>query len=112
MLSIEIIENGDNAIVNLIGIINFETTMKLRDSLSKFREYTYKNVILNLANVRLIDSSGLGLLVAAKNTFERHDKKFKLCGISPIVKKIFIQTNLIVYFDVYADVNEALNVID
>lgn len=73
--------------------LNFYVTDSLKESLketikSKIDE-GYRHFVLNLENVKIIDSCGVGLIIVANNVTSSNDAKLYLCQIKPFIVKIF-----------------------
>ena len=66
------------------------------------------NLVVQLAQVRFIDSSGLGALLAAHKHMLAKAGQFALANIQPQVLSMFELTRLNRVFDIYADFQEAL----
>jgi len=65
-------------------------------------------LVINLEGVSFIDSSGLGLLVAARNSVDKSGGRLHLCCLPAPVKKTFDQTNLSNYFSIFSTEQDAL----
>ena len=63
-------------------------------------------VILDLSEVKFIDSSGLGAIVAAMKQLGS-SRKMDLAGLSPMVDKVFRLTRMDTVFDLYASLSDA-----
>jgi len=73
--------------------LNFYVTDSLKESLkdtinSKIDE-GFKHFVLNLENVKIIDSCGVGLIIVANNVTAAKNAKLYLCNIKPFIVKIF-----------------------
>ena len=73
--------------------LNFYVTDSLKESLketikSKIDE-GYTHFVLNLENVKIIDSCGVGLIIVANNVTSSNNAKLYLCHIKPFIIKIF-----------------------
>ena len=73
--------------------LNFYVTDSLKESLkdtinSKIEE-GFKHFVLNLENVKIIDSCGVGLIIVANNVTAAKSAKLYLCNIKPFIIKIF-----------------------
>lgn len=64
-------------------------------------------VILDLAGVDFVDSSGLGAIVASMKQLGS-DRRLDLAGLTPLVEKVFRLTRMDAVFKIYATVNAAL----
>ena len=66
------------------------------------------NLILDFGNVRFLSSAVLGLLIRiSKRVYER-DGQLKLCNINPKIYEVFKITRLTKIFDIYGDVESAI----
>lgn len=73
--------------------LNFYVTDSLKESLKETintkMEEGFRHFILNLDNVKIIDSCGVGLIIVANNVTASHEAKLYLCHIKPFIIKIF-----------------------
>ncbi len=67
-------------------------------------------VLLDLADVDFIDSSGLGVLVSCLKKFASVNGKLVLCGLQPAVVSMFKLTRMDRVFPIYPDADSALAV--
>ncbi|MFA5238486.1 MAG: STAS domain-containing protein [Phycisphaerae bacterium] len=66
------------------------------------------NMILDFQNVQFLSSAVLGLLIRISKKVYEQDGQLKLCGIAPKIYRIFKITRLTKIFDIYQDVNSAV----
>src|SRR5215218_8155833 len=100
---------GSVNILDLNGQIRLgETNVNLHNAIRQLVDSGEKNVLLNLAGVSHIDSSGLGELVASYTTIERSGGVLKLLNLSEKVIDLMTITKLFTVFDVYEDEQTAL----
>src|SRR5689334_23903346 len=67
---------GDVTILDLSGEVRIgDSSVALRDSIRKLADGGKNKVLLNLAGVKYIDSSGIGELIANYTTLTRQDRK-------------------------------------
>lgn len=71
-----------------------------------------RRIVLNLANVRRIDSSGLGTLVAGHATAEKSGGQLKLTNISERVIELIMMTKLHTVFDIFDTMDDAIRSFD
>ncbi|MEM9291403.1 MAG: STAS domain-containing protein [Acidobacteriota bacterium] len=80
----------------------------LRDAIHGALEAGSTKLLLNLAGVSVIDSSGVGELVSAYTTCTNRGAKLKLLSLPPKVVDILQITQLITVFETFEDENEAI----
>ncbi|MCK4503874.1 MAG: STAS domain-containing protein [Desulfuromonadales bacterium] len=66
------------------------------------------NLIIDLSQVRFIDSSGLGALVSGFKNASARDGNLKLCCLQPQVQSMFELTRLHRVFEIFTNHDEAL----
>jgi anti-sigma B factor antagonist len=100
---------SDVVILDLDGKIALgETNRSLHNSLRGLAESNDKNVLINLANVNGIDSSGLGELVAGFASLERTGGSMKLVNLSSRITELMTITKLFTVFDVFENEADAV----
>jgi anti-sigma B factor antagonist len=75
--------------------------LRVDDDLRRLVEKGEKRVLLNLAEVSSIDSSGLGELVGGYTTLERNGGEMKLMHLTDSVAELMMITKLLTVFDVF-----------
>ncbi len=102
-------KQGDVTILDVKGKITIGVgDVALRESVGQALESGAKNLLINLAGVSTIDSSGIGELVSAFTTVTNKGGKLKLSSLPPKVTDILQITQWITVFEVYDDEAEAL----
>jgi anti-sigma B factor antagonist len=81
---------------------------ELKVEMNRLFESGTKDLLLDLKEVRFIDSSGLGVLVSGYKNAATHQGSIKLCGLQTQVKSMFELTRLHRVFDIYQTIDEAL----
>jgi anti-sigma B factor antagonist len=66
-----------------------------------------KRVVIDLSDVELINSSGIGMLVSGLSTLKKHDIELVLASVPDKVTALLQMTHLIKVFAVYPDVVSA-----
>jgi anti-sigma B factor antagonist len=64
-------------------------------------------ILLDMAHVEFMDSSGLGALVSVMK-YMGVEKKFEITGLTPIVEKVFKLTRMDEVFQVHSSVEDAI----
>ncbi len=91
-------------LVDLSGKITLgEGGLTLRDEVHKLLAEGQKKIVLNLADVNYIDSSGLGELVSAYTAVKNAGGELKLLSLTSKVRDLLVITKLVTVFDVKDD---------
>jgi len=80
----------------------------LHRELRSLIEQDQKRVLLNLAKVSYIDSSGLGELVAGFASIEKNGGEMKMVNLTDRVSELMMITKLLTVFDVFDDEQSAI----
>ncbi len=99
---------GAAAVFTVCGQVDMHTSPELRGSLRKALEGRATPLVVDLAQVSFIDSSGLATLIEALQAVGRYGGKLRLCGLAPDVRKLFDLARLSTIFDLREDRTAAL----
>ena len=66
------------------------------------------NLILNMERVQMMDSTGLGILVAAYTTIRRYDGRVVLLNLGGNIRSLIVMAKLMTIFDCYNTEAEAI----
>jgi anti-sigma B factor antagonist len=89
----------------LLGGSEAETFQKqMKDYVTQGRN----NILIDLSKVSWVNSSGLGMLIAAYHTVKSAGGTFKLTGVNQRIEQIFMVTKLHTIFDTYEEEAAAL----
>ena len=101
---------GDVTILDLKGKITIGSgDVALRNAIQEVMNSGAKKVLINMADVSTIDSSGIGELVSAYTTATNRGAKLKLINLPAKVTDILTITQLITVFDVYDSEAEGIS---
>jgi len=101
---------GNVVILDLKGRVRIGgTTISLHRSIRNLVEEGKMQILLNLANVTAIDSSGLGELVASQITLGNKGGEIKLFHLTEALRELMATTRLVSVFDIYDTESEALS---
>lgn len=96
-------------IVDVSGRITLgEGSTRLREMIRDLLNQGQKRVVVNLADVSYIDSSGIGELVSAYTAVKNQGGDLKLLGLTKKVRDLLQITRLYTVFDVHDDEAAAL----
>ncbi len=86
--------------------IDAHNSVELKEYLLQMIERGENRVIVQLQNVRFVDSSGLGALLAGHKQLSAKSGQFILTNIQQQVLSMFEMTRLNRVFEIYTDINE------
>lgn len=86
-----------------------EGSVVLRDWVRNEITSGKQQMVINLADVNYIDSSGLGELISAFTTAKNRGVTLKLLNLTKRIHELMQITKLYTVFDVYDDEDEAVN---
>ena len=100
-----------------VTILDLEGDVTINAGTSALRRETRRliaagrpEILLNLARIRYVDSSGLGEMVAAQLAARRPGGRVALLAPPPNVREVFKVTRMAQVFDIYEDEASALRV--
>ncbi len=74
---------------------------------NRIKDLDYPNCLVDLKDVFVIDSTGIGLLIALNNLLAKKGKKMAVMGISERVSEIFRITKMSTFFKTVSNGDEA-----
>ncbi len=81
---------------------------QFRDEVRKFLDQNFKKVIVDLSQVSVMNSTGIGVLIALQSAIEKDNGRLKLVGLQPLMQDIFQRMRLEELFDIEEDMQKAL----
>jgi anti-sigma B factor antagonist len=101
---------GDVTVLDMSGKITIgEGSVSLRSAIRRLLEEGKKKILLNLAGVGYIDSSGIGELVSSYTAINKEQGQLKLLNLTQKLQDLLAITKLLTVFDVYESESDALN---
>jgi anti-sigma B factor antagonist len=102
-------QSGNATIVDIVGDIDLYNSPEVRRVLlDAIREKKAQRVIVNLKDVRYIDSSGVASLVEGLKVSRNSNSRFILYGLSPAAREVLELSRLIKVFEVFDNEEQAL----
>ena len=103
-------EVGDVVVIDAVGRITLgEGASTFRDKIRELAASGHKKLLLNLAEVSYIDSSGIGELVSGFTTVTNQGGAVKLLNLTKRVRDLLQITKLYTVFDVFDDETKAIH---
>lgn len=110
MLDITTRQLNDVTILDLTGnVIMGGGSRRLGDETRRLTETGTKNVLLNFADVKYLDSSGVGELVSLSESLRQSEGSLKLANLPPKVEEVLTLSGVLPMFDIYDDEHAALS---
>jgi anti-sigma B factor antagonist len=81
----------------------------LRDRVSASAGSGVRNLVLNLANIDYIDSTGLGAVVMCATSMRKLGGMIKLLNLNRRNIELLVMTKLATVFEIFADEQDAVN---
>ena len=107
MLSVNVVKSDNCAIVQIDGEVDLYSSPDLRKQLLELTGRQEKIIIVDLVNVKYMDSSGVATLVEALQQVGKYGGKLKLVNLRDAVKDVFELSRLDKVFDIYDSVETA-----
>jgi len=80
----------------------------LHDKLYECIEQDKKQIVVDLAQVDWMNSTGLGILISSYTTLRNHDGMLKLANVTDKIKSLLTITKLVTVFEAHDSVAEAV----
>lgn len=78
-----------------------DETDALEQKIRSLGESGNRNLIINLGETQHLNSTALGVLIAAHSNYVKRGGQMKLCSVDKRIENIFVITKLSLVFDVY-----------
>ncbi|MEM9083343.1 MAG: STAS domain-containing protein [Planctomycetota bacterium] len=106
-MQIETETTSDATIINPSGDVDLSVSRELQAAVKKVMEEKPQRVIVNLAGVPYMDSSGVATLVEAMQIARKQETRLVLCGMQDKVRSIFEIARLDKVFTIVDDAGAA-----
>ena len=101
---------GDVTILDLDGKVTIgEGSVALRNAIRRLLGEGKSKILLNLAGVGYIDSSGIGELVSSFTAVNKEGGTLKLLNLTQKIQDLLAITKLLTVFDVFDSEGDALS---
>ncbi len=89
--------------------VDLDTSPKLREKLLQLTNEKEKAILVDLSNVKYMDSSGIATLVEALQKVGKYGGRLKLTNLRDAVQDVFQLSRLDKVFDIYETYEDARN---
>ncbi len=109
-MKIKIRKTDSVAILDLSGkLMGGPDADVFKETIKQLIQEGYKNVLVNLAHVPWVNSTGLGILIAGYTTLKREGGILKLTHVTDRIESILMITKLGTIFESFSDEETALD---
>ncbi|KGE71846.1 STAS domain-containing protein [Spirochaeta lutea] len=95
-------------IIDVTGELDLYNTSQLTELFQKLMERRVTRVVINMAAVSYLDSSGVGALITIYNQVQQKKIRFAISGVGGSALRVMELTRLTAYFPMKATWEEAL----
>ena len=108
-MKLEVKPSGEVTIIELSGdITDVSDSSLMRETVQKLAQQGKVKLVVDLGGVGLMNSLGIGMLIASYTTVKNRGGDLKLANITDRIKSLLVITRLLTVFDCYDSVNEAV----
>jgi len=108
-MKLRIEERYGAVVIELKGnVMGGPEAQEFSDTLHKLIDENKKNVVIDLAETKFMNSSGLGMLISGYTTMKNGGGSMKLANATEKIESLLVITKLITIFEHYISVEEAL----
>ncbi|MER7580673.1 STAS domain-containing protein [Kitasatospora sp. NPDC097691] len=107
-LRVEVLDRGPVRIVTLAGELDHDTADGLRAALARPSVPGVERIVVDLADLRFCDSTGLNILLRARLDAEAAGHLLELAGPNAVVARIFAITGADTVLRIHPDVATAI----
>ncbi len=79
-----------------------------REEVKRVSAQNYPNWVVDLSSVSVMNSTGIGVLIALQNTVKKKNGRMMVVGLQPLMRDIFQRMRLEKLFEVEEDLDAAL----
>lgn len=107
-LTVEVQRRGGVTVLTACGILDFFHAKFLQSPLEDAVQEPGSRVVVDLSEVRFVDSTGLAMLVGADHAARGSGGRLRLAGATPQMRRMLATTNLDRLFELHDTVAGAL----
>ena len=107
-MKIKTSEKYEAVVLELKGnVMGGDDTKDFNELLHKQIDDGKKNIIVDLHDVKFMNSSGLGMLIGGLTTMKKAEGSLKLANVTDKIQSLLVITKLITIFESFNSVDEA-----
>lgn len=108
-MKIKATETYGAVILELKGnVMGGDDTKDFNELLHKYLDEGKKHIVVDLSEVKFMNSSGIGMLIGGLTTMKKAEGSLKLAGLTDKIESLLVITKLITIFESFNNVDEAV----
>jgi anti-sigma B factor antagonist len=108
-MKIKYTERYEAVVIELKGnVMGGDDTKDFNELLHKLIDEGKKHIIIDLTDVKFMNSSGIGMLIGGLTTMKKAEGAMKLAGVTEKIQSLLVITKLITIFETYNTIDEAI----
>ena len=108
-MKIKVNEKYGAVVIELKGnVMGGDDTKEFNELLHKLIDEGKKNIIIDLASVKFMNSSGLGMMIGGLTTVKKSDGRMILANVTDKIESLLMITKLITIFETSESVEKAV----
>jgi len=112
-MKLKITERYEAVVLELKGnVMGGPEAIEFSETLKKLVAEEKKNIVLDLSDVKFMNSSGLGMMISGLTTVKKDGGQLKLACVTEKIQSLLMITKLITIFENYDSVDEAIKTFD
>jgi len=113
IMKLKITERYEAVVLELKGnVMGGPEATEFSETLKKLVAEGKKNIVLDLSDVKFMNSSGLGMMISGLTTVKKEGGQLKLACVTEKIQSLLMITKLITIFENYESVDEAIKTFD
>jgi len=108
-MKIKYTERYEAVVIELKGnVMGGDDTKEFNELLHKLIDEGKKHVVVDLADVKFMNSSGIGMLISGLTTMKKAEGSMKLSGATDKIESLLVITKLITIFETFDNIDKAI----
>ena len=107
-LKVNVEHVAEAAVVHIEGEVDLYSSKKVREEIMRLTDARTRIIVIDLASVKYMDSSGVATLIEGLQQSRKYDGRFSLAALQPNVREVFELTRLDRVFEIHIDWKSAL----
>ncbi len=108
-MKIKSTERYEAVVIELKGnVMGGDDTKDFNELLHKLIDEGKKQVVVDLSDVKFMNSSGIGMLISGLTTMKKAEGSMKLSGATDKIESLLVITKLITIFETFDDIEKAI----